>query len=309
MSKVQKIQKQQTPAVEMSPEMPAAESLGDISAEDRQAGATHARRIVVEANVSADQLRSGATIKIPGAVDIFRPSYDMDKLDEEQKESMEKLDFTKGIVTGMTLKSVYSNVGEPVSVGINLFQNRPQIVNNEGWLFTETSTDMGNIHASNVDGYVNLVNVLPYEKARPDTKIYSPENLLNNRFIEQYGGYTLDKLWDGIVPFKGKDYMYVEANHIILSIIQKNWELLGINAEAEVKRENQYVKVSKNVVNSVIKQLYEQVIMQIPYTSFDNLSARFQANNVPEGNYKVMCEFFVQYKYPAIQSGDKLEEA
>ena len=49
--------------------------------------------------------------------------------------------------------------------------------------------------------------------------------------------------------------------------------------------------------------------MQIPYTSFDNLSARFQANNVPEGNYKVMCEFFVQYKYPAIQSGDKLEEA
>ena len=78
--------------------------------------------------------------------------------------------------------------------------------------------------------------------------------------------------------------------------------LLGINADAEVKRENQYVKVSKNVVNSVIKQLYEQVIMQIPYTSFDDLSARFQANNVPEGNYKVMCEFFVQYKYPAIQS-------
>ena len=80
-------------------------------------------------------------------------------------------------------------------------------------------------------------------------------------------------MWDGIVPFKGKDYMYVEANHIILSIIQKNWELLGINADAEVKRENQYVKVSKNVVNSVIKQLYEQVIMQIPYTSFDDLSA------------------------------------
>ena len=121
MSKVQKIQKQQTQVVEALPEMPSAETLGEISAEDRQAGATHARRMVVEANVSSDQLRSGATIKIPGAVDIFRPSYDMDKLDEEQKESMEKLDFTKGIVTGMTLKSVYSNVGEPVSVGVNLF--------------------------------------------------------------------------------------------------------------------------------------------------------------------------------------------
>ena len=78
--------------------------------------------------------------------------------------------------------------------------------------------------------------------------------------------------------------------------------MLGINTDAEVKRENQYVKVSKSVVNNVIKQLYEQVICQIPYTSFDDMSARFQANDVPEGSYKVMCEFLVQYKYPAIQS-------
>ena len=244
----------------------------------------------------------GHTVGIPGAADLFRPSYDMDKLNEEQKETMSKLDFSKGIVTGMTLKAVYSNVEEPVSVGVNLFQNKPQIVNTEGWLFTEADTDMGRTHTSETNGFINLVNVLPFEKARPDTKIYSPENILNNRFIEQYGGYTLDKLWEGIVPFKGKDWMYVESGHIILSVIQKNWELLGINADAEQKRENQYVKVSKSVVNSVIKQLYEQVIQQIPYTSFEDLSARFQANDVPEGNYKVMCEFLVQYKYPAIQS-------
>ena len=279
----------------------------DISAEDAQAGSTHARRIVVQANVTSEQLQNGASIKIPGAVDVFRPNYDIEKLDEEQRESMSKLDFTKGIVTGMTLKSVYSNVGEPVSVGVNLFQNKPQIVNQEGWLFTETNTDMGTQHASEVEGFVNLVNVLPYEKSRPDSKIYSPENLLNNRFISEYGGYTLDKLWEGIVPFKGKDYMYVEADHVILKVIQRNWEMLGINTDAEVKRENQYVKISKSVVNNVIKQLYEQVIMQIPYTSFENLSARFQANNVPEGEYKVMCELLVEYKYPAI-SNDKQEE-
>ena len=77
MSKIQKIQKQQTPVVEMSTGMPLAELLGKISAEDRQAGATYARRIVVEPNVSADQLWSGAAIKILSAVDIFRPSYDM----------------------------------------------------------------------------------------------------------------------------------------------------------------------------------------------------------------------------------------
>ena len=95
----------------------------------------------------------------------------------------------------MTLKAVYSNVEEPVSVGVNLFQNKPQIVNTEGWLFTEADTDMGRTHTGETNGFINLVNVLPFEKARPDTKIYSPENILNNRFIEQYGGYTLDKLW------------------------------------------------------------------------------------------------------------------
>ena len=179
-------------------------------------------------------MKQGATVQIPGAVEVFSPNYDMDKLNDEQKESMSKLDFSKGIVTGMTLKAVYSNVGEPVSVGLNLFQNKPQIVNNEGWLFTETNTDMGSAHASEQDGYINLVNVLPYEKA--------------------------------------------------------------------------HVKVSKNVVNNVIKQLYEQVIMQIPYTSFETLSARFHANNVPEGDYKVMCEFLVQYKYPAISNGETAAE-
>ena len=135
---------------------------------------------------------------------------------------------------------------------------------------------------------------LPYEKSRPNQEVYAPENLLNNRFISEYGGYTLERLWDGIVPFKGKDYFYVESDHVILRVIQKNWEMLGINTDAEVKRENQYVKVSSSVVNNVIKQLYEQVICQIPYTSFQDMSAR-QANDVPEGEYKVVW-FLVQYK-------------
>ena len=230
-------------------------------------------------------------------------------MDDAQKESVTKLDYSKGIITGMSLKSVYSNVGEPVNVGINLFANKPNIVNNEGWLYSQTSSDMGTVHASEVDGFVNLVNVLPYEKARPDTKVYSPDNLLNNRFIEQYGGYTLDKLWEGIVPFKNKDFMYVETDHIILKVIQRNWEMLGLNMDNEMKRENQYVKVSKNVVNQVITQLYEQVIEQIPFTRFDSLSARFQANSVEEGNYKVMCEFLVQYKYPAVSDGDENTES
>ena len=89
---------------------------------------------------------------------------------------------------------------------------------------------------------------------------------------------------------------------MILRVISRNWEMLGINTQEERKRENKYVKVSKEVVNNVIKQLYEQVICQIPYTSFESLQAKFSSNDVPEGEYKVTAELLVEYKYPTINA-------
>lgn len=308
MSKVTKIKTEnQITEAEPVEEIATPLSESNVTAEDSQAGSTHSRRIVVEANMSADQLEEGSSVALKNAVDIFKPNFDVDSLSEEDQSSMSKLDFKKGIVTSIKLKSVYSDCPEAVTVSLNLFTNSPQITNTNGWLYTETKTDFGTAHTQGADGFTNLVNVLPYDKSRTDIELYTPENILNNRFIEQYGGYTLDKLWDGIVPFPKQDYFYVESNHIILKVIERNWEMLGINTATEKRRENAYVKVSKQVVNNVIKQLYEQVISQIPYTSFDNLKARFHAKEVPEGKYKVLCEFLVEYKYPAINNTENVE--
>lgn len=316
MSKVHKVVNNEVPEISEVPQQDEESEqqqlvASNISAEDSQAGSSHTRRIVIEANLSGDQLEEGTPVKIKNAVDIFKPSFDVEQLSEDEQSSMAKLDFKKGIVTSIKMKSVYSDCPEGVTMSLNLFTNRPQITNTEGWLFTETKTDFGRAHTQGTDGFTNLVNLLPYERARTDSQLYTPENILNNRFIEQYGGYTLDKLWEGIVPFPKQSYFYVEANHIILKVIQRNWEMLGINTDTEKRRENQYVKVSKQVVNNVIKQLYEQVISQIPYTSFDNLQAKFHSKDVPEGNYKVMCELLVEYKYPAInkESGEQVDGA
>jgi hypothetical protein len=273
-----------------------------VGAKDSEAGTTHARRIVVTCKATAEELMAGKTVQIKNASDVFKPSYEMEDLDEEQQASFAKLDFSKGIVTGIKLKSVYSNCSENVTMSLNLYENNPQITNNEGSLYAPQQTDMGMSHVSEADGFINLVNVLPYERARPDQPCYTPENILNNRFISEYGGYTLEKLWEGIVPFKNEDYFYVQSDSVILRVISRNWEMLGINTEEERKRENKYVKVSKEVVNNVIKQLYEQVICQIPYTSFEQLQAKFSANDVPEGEYKVTAELLVQYKYPTMNT-------
>tara|TARA_B110000008_G_C16977482_1_gene566563 strand:+ start:1470 stop:2366 length:897 start_codon:yes stop_codon:yes gene_type:complete len=273
-----------------------------VGAKDSQAGSNHVRRVVVTCNASAEELMTGKSVRIQNASDVFKPSYNMEDLDEEQQASFKKLDLNKGIVTNIKLKSVYSNCSENVTMSLNLYENSPQITNTEGSLFAPQATDMGMSHVSESDGFINLVNVLPYERARPDQACYSPSNVLNNRFISEYGGYTLEKLWEGIVPFKGEDYFYVESDSVILRVISRNWEMLGINTEQEKKRENKYVKVSKEVVNNVIKQLYEQVICQIPYTSFDSLQAKFSSNEVPEGNYKVTAELLVEYKYPTMNA-------
>lgn len=297
MSKVNKL-KQEEPTMEM-PEI----TTQNITAEDSQAGSTHARRVVLQWNGSAEELKHGAILNIKNAMDVFQPQYDMSKVDDEQKTSLEKLDFSKGIVTGMKLKSIFSNVDDSVTVGVKLYDNQPNIVNKDGFLYTPKITDMGEAHSSEDEGFINLVSVLPFEKGRPDVSIYTPENLLNNRFIEQYGGYTMDKLWEGIVPFPKQDFFYVESSHIILKVIKNNWEMLGVPIDQEKQKEGEYIKVGKSVVNNVIKQLYEQVICQIPYTSFDSFQARFQANAPSTGEeYKIVAEVLVEYKYPAISS-------
>ena len=312
MSKVNRIKPQQNQPQQEQPQMEMPEEIQtqNITAEDSQAGSTHARRVVIQWNGSAEELKHGAVLNIKNALDVFKPQYDMSQVDEEQKASLEKLDFSKGIVTGMKLKSIYSNVDDSVTLGVKLYDNQPNIVNKDGFLYTPKVTDMGEQHSSQDEGFINLVSVLPYEKGRPNVSIYTPENLLNNRFIEQYGGYTMDKLWEGIVPFPKQDYFYVENSHIILKVIKNNWEMLGVPIDQEKRREGEYIKISKSVVNNVIKQLYEQVICQIPYTSFDSFQARFQANAPSQDQeYKIVAEVLVEYKYPAINSGVEEEEA
>ena len=121
---------------------------------------------------------------------------------------------------------------------------------------------------------------------------------MNSRWIKQYGGYTLDKLHEGITRFKGKDYCYVPEDHVVVSIIRNNWEQLGVNLQSEAVREGEFMKVSKNIVDNCINQLYSNVISQIPYTKFSELGARFQANTEGSAMYKVVCEMEVKYRFP-----------
>jgi len=264
----------------------------------QEMGQEYIRRVVMECNTSGMDLALGKVVNVKNGVDIFKPAKNQD-MTEEQEVAWNAKNFEKGIVTEIMLKSVSSNCPETVTVGLNLFEGTPNIVNSSGWLYAQQNNDMTDTHAHTNEGYTNVVNVLPHEMHRlQDEVIYTPQNVVNNSYINKYGAYTLTKLWENIVPFPGENYYYVDQDHVVMKIIGQNWEQLGIAPEHEQVHEGKYVKVATDVVKNCIKQLYENVIQEIPYTNFKDFGARFQANTEGEKQYKVVCELLVKYKYP-----------
>ena len=255
------------------------------------------RRVVIECNANAMDLGLGKVVNIKNGNAVFKPAMSQDLTDEE-KAAFEAQDWNKGIITNIQLKSVSSNCPEPVTVGLNLFEGTPNIVNSSGWLFSKQTNDMTEDHAHENEGYTNVATVLPFEKQRLNDVIYTPENIVDNSYIDKYGSYTLDKLWEGVVPFPNEPYYYVDQDHVVMKIISQNWEQLGMVPEHEQARENKYIKVSTDVVKNCINQLYENVIQEIPYTNFSDFGARFQANTSGEEDYKVVCEMLIKYKFP-----------
>lgn len=255
------------------------------------------RRVVFEVNATGSELAQGSTVGVSNPDHVFKPSMPADLTEAEQKEFMSR-DYTQGIVTSVKLKSVGSNCPETVTVGLNLFKNNPQVANSQGWLYARQVNDMSDVHAHVNDGFANLVTILPHERQRPDQVVYEPENVMNSRYIQQYGGYTLEKLKQGIVQFPDQDYCYVPESHVVTDIVKNNWESLGVNLEAEAVREGQYVKLAKSMVDNCISQLYSNVISQIPFTNFADLGARFQANTEGADTYKVVCEMEIKYRFP-----------
>lgn len=255
------------------------------------------RRVVFECNATGAELASGVIINLKNSRNVFKPTLSSDSTCEE-KAAFEKNDFSKGIITGMTLKSVSSSCPETVTVGMNLFENEPNVVNAKGWLYSKEVNEMSDNHAHENEGFLNVATILPHERQRPNEVIYEPANVMDNQYIQKYGGYTMEKLRDGIVNFSGKDYAYVPEDHVVVSIVRNNWESLGINLDNETAREGEYMKISSKVVDDCIKQLYENVITQIPYTKFSDLGARFAANTEGSSTYKVVCEMLVKYRFP-----------
>ena len=126
---------------------------------------------------------------------------------------------------------------------------------------------------------------------------------MDNSLMEKYGKYAnSEDLWNGIVPFPGEPYYYLSKDHVVLNIIAKNWEQLGINLPTERLREDKWVKVASSVVDKVIGELQTAVLDNMPFTNLSNLGIQFKSANSNLDNnerYPLVAEFFVDYNVPS----------
>tara|TARA_B100001059_G_scaffold234244_1_gene276293 strand:+ start:5152 stop:6072 length:921 start_codon:yes stop_codon:yes gene_type:complete len=256
-------------------------------------------RVVFEANATAKQYEHGVIVQLANAGTVFN--------------SAEEEDVSKGILTSITVKSIYSDCSENVTFALNLFnasEKEPSVQNNNGWLHTPTRTDFGTEAVSqDAQGYRNLLAVMPYEKSRAELNVYEPNEIASDRYIQQYGNCSNENLYDGVVAFPGEQYYLVSQDHVVLNVIRQNWEALGINPDAEARFNGKYVQVAADVFDRVISDLQSHVLARMPFTNLNDVRAKFISKPTqhysdthpdgPDGLYKVCVELQMNYQFPS----------
>jgi|TARA_B110000091_G_scaffold182420_1_gene200415 hypothetical protein len=289
-------------------ELPSVTSLTAPAPTDGQKE-SYTTRVVFEANASALQMQEGVVVQLANASHVFAAAA-------------EDVDVSKGILTSITVKSIYSDCSEPVTFALNLYnssEQEPNIKNNEGWLHTPTQTDFGSMASSRDDeGYRNLLAVMPYEKSRSELNVYEPNEIATDRYIQQYGNYSGENLHDGVVAFPGEQYYLVSQNHVVLDVIRQNWEQLGINVDNEARFNGKYVQVPAHVFDRVINDLQSHVLARMPFTNLNDVRAKFYSKPTEhyadahpdgaDGLYKVCVELQMNYQFPSPAAEKSLQE-
>ena len=247
----------------------------------QSAGGEHRLKVLLKTNLTGKQLNTGHHVSLG------------DYMDKDHNV----------VVNEIGTSAIGSNVPADVMASMNVFNTRSrpthykdtQIKNADGWL-------SGDIVINPSTGFQPIVNIMPNEYARANTTHYKPESLLEDRLVRKYGGFSDSKdLMQGIVPFPGEPYYYVDRNHVVLNVIAKNWEQLGINLPSERLREDKWVKVASSVVDKVVDELQSNVIDQLPFTNLANLKVMFKSDSElldPDETYPRTTEFFISYTSP-----------
>lgn len=83
-------------------------------------------------------------------------------------------------------------------------------------------------------------------------------------------------------------------------MISRNWDRFGFHPEQEQKVEGEFYRIDKPIVQSVVNQLYDNVICKLPFTDVSKLQIHLQSPVKPSNSnlHQVSMQLKVKYRFP-----------
>ena len=187
---------------------------------------------------------------------------------------------TRVIVENIKSTAIGSNVGSNLMISANLFNTGEEthylssgVTNGHGWITSNKQSSLVPL------GYAPILSVMPNEYSRSETQHYTPGSGVDDGLVQRYGHLGgSENLRDNIVSFPGEDFYYVPKDHVVLDIIERNWDALGQDVPGERIREGNWIKVSDRMVDKVLDELNSKVLQHMPLTDLNNMNFIMKAD-------------------------------
>jgi len=185
------------------------------------------------------------------------------------------------IVSEIASTAIGSHIASNLMVSSNLFNTtgtpshylHSGVTNSQGWATVGQQDELVAV------GYAPLVSIMPNEYCRTRNVHYAPKSGVDDKLVQRYGHLASgDELRKGVVAFPGENYYFVAKDHVVLDIIEKNWEALGQSVPHERVREGNWIKVSNTLVDKVLDELDSSVLKHMPLTDLDALKFNIKAD-------------------------------
>lgn len=247
-----------------------------------EAPQVHATSELAE-TASSDHTETGSGVVNVTLHGVYTPSELMDGVQFSLSDyPVGQLPAGRVIVSEIASTAIGSHIASNLMVSSNIFNTNGKPVhylqsgvsNNQGWATVGQQDEVVPL------GFAPLFSVMPNEYCRARAVHYSPNSGVDDRLVQRYGHLgSGEDLRKGVVNFPGENYYYVAKDHVVLDIIEKNWEALGQSVPHERVREGNWIKVSNTLVDKVLDELDSSVLKHMPLTDLDALTFNVKADN------------------------------